>query len=72
LYDTSLDRDDTYVAGSRHREKANWYVNTDQLLVGNDLAVEKNRKESLYLDLLEQYMQIDRKSLLAHDYINAN
>lgn len=69
LYDTSLDRDDTYVAGSRHRDKANWYVNVDQLMAGKDVIADVLNSEQLYLELLEHSMQEERKARLAHEFI---
>lgn len=69
LYDTSLDRDDTYVAGSRHRDKSNWYINVDQLVAGKDLVADEKDLEQLYFELLEQCMNEERKANLAHDYI---
>lgn len=69
LYDTSLDRDDTYVAGSRHRDKANWYVNVDQLMAGKDVVAEGSNTDQLYLELLEHSMHEERKARLAHEFI---
>lgn len=72
LYDTSLDRDDTYVAGSRHRDKANWYVNVDQLMAGKDVVADGGNREQLYLELLEHSMHQERKARLAHEYFSGN
>ena len=72
LYDTSLDRDDTYVAGSRHRDKSNWYINVDQLVASRDLKLSEHYSDSDCLKLLEACFGVEKKAQLAHEFINKN
>ncbi|WP_342340263.1 AAA family ATPase [Brumicola pallidula] len=72
LYTTSMDRAASYVAGSRHKDNCDWFVNGRELDDYNDDAIteERNLQESR-IETLAKCMRTSRHKAIALEYLKA-
>jgi ATP-dependent exoDNAse (exonuclease V) alpha subunit len=69
VYWTSgMDRANTYVAGSRHRDSCHWFFNKRELDMLKTPRNESPVSDTTHNEVVTQIMSVDRKKLMAVEY----
>lgn len=67
-----MDRANSYVAGSRHKDSCHWFFNNQELDLMATLDDELNHNESERIKLIAKVMSHDRRKHMAVEYVDNN